>query len=180
LKYKEGFRESVRFMSFLDLILSRRSIRRYEIKDISEEVLLQILEAGRQAPSAVNRQPFRFVVVKDHEIMKNLCDNLITRFVKYAPVAIVGCADVKSLLTGKWAVVDTTIAMQNMVIAAWTLGIGSCWIGACNEEEVKKMLKIPDKWKIVALITFGYPAEQPKPRKKKSIEELFNFNSFYI
>jgi nitroreductase len=167
-------------MSFLDLILSRRSIRRYEIKDISEEVLLQILEAGRQAPSAVNRQPFRFVVVKDHEIMKNLCDNLITRFVKYAPVAIVGCADVKSLLTGKWAVVDTTIAMQNMVIAAWTLGIGSCWIGACNEEEVKKMLKIPDKWKIVALITFGYPAEQPKPRKKKSIEELFNFNSFYI
>jgi nitroreductase len=166
-------------MSFLDLILSRRSIRRYEIKDISEEVLRQILEAGRQAPSAVNRQPFRFVVVKDHEIMKNLCNNLITRFVKFAPVAIVGCADVKSLLTGKWAVVDTTIAMQNMVMAAWTLGIGSCWIGACNEEEVKKMLKIPDKWKVVALITFGYPAEQPKPRKKKPIEELFNFNSFH-
>jgi nitroreductase len=77
------------------------------------------------------------------------------------------------------AVVDTTIAMQNMVIAAWTLGLGSCWIGACNEEEVKKMLKIPDKWKVVALITFGYPAEQPKPRKKKPIEELFNFNSFH-
>jgi nitroreductase len=171
--------ENVRFMSFLDLILNRRSIRHYESKDISEEVLRQILEAGRQAPSAVNRQPFRFVVVNDHEIMKNLCNNLITRFVKYAPVAIVGCADVKSLLTGKWAVVDTTIAMQNMVIAAWTLGIGSCWIGACNEEEIKKMLKIPDKWKVVALITFGYPAEQPKPRKKKPIEELFNFNSFH-
>jgi len=166
-------------MSFLDLMLNRRSIRRYENKDIPEEVLQQILEAGRQAPSAVNRQPFRFVVVKDHEVMKNLCNNLITRFVKYAPVAIVGCADVKSLLTGKWAVVDATIAMQNMVIAAWTLGVGSCWIGACNEEKVKKMLKIPDKWKVVALITFGYPAEQPKPRKKKPIEELFNFNSFH-
>jgi nitroreductase len=166
-------------MSLLDMILSRRSIRKYEKKEIPQEILQQILEAGRQAPSAVNRQPFRFVVVKDHEIMKNLCNNLITRFVKYAPVAIVGCADVKSLLTGKWAVVDTTIAMQNMVIAAWTLGLGSCWIGACNEEEVKKMLKIPDKWKVVALITFGYPAEQPKPRKKKPIEELFNFNSFH-
>jgi nitroreductase len=166
-------------MSLLDVILSRRSIRKYENKEIPQEILQQILEAGRQAPSAVNRQPFRFVVVKDHEIMKELCDNLITRFVKYAPMAIVGCADVKSLLTGKWAVVDTTIAMQNMVIAAWTLGIGSCWIGACNEEEVKKMLKIPDKWKVVALITFGYPAEQPKPRKKKPIEELFNFNSFH-
>ena len=168
----------MRFMSLVDLILSRRSIRRYENKDISEEVLQQILEAGRQAPSAANRQPVRFVIVKDHDILKNLCDNLITRFVKYAPVAIVGCADVKSLMTGKWAVIDATIAMQNMVIAAWTLGIGSCWIGACNEEEVKELLKIPDKWKVVALVTLGYPAEQPKPRTKKSFEEMFSFNRF--
>ena len=165
-------------MSLLDLILSRRSIRRYENKDISEEVLQQILETGRQAPSAANRQPIRFVIVKDHDILKNLCDNLINRFVKYAPVAIVGCADIKSLLTGKWAVVDATIAMQNMVIAAWTLGIGSCWIGACDEEKVKELLKIPDKWKIVALLTFGYPAEKPEQRKKKPFEKMFSFNSF--
>ena len=165
-------------MSLLDLILSRRSIRRYETKDIPEEVLHQILEAGRQAPSAANRQPFRFVVVNDNDLLKNLCDNLINRFVKYAPVVIVGCADIKSLLTGKWAVVDTTIAMQNMVIAAWVLGVGSCWIGGCNEKEIKKLLKIPDKWKFVALLTLGYPAEQPKPRKKKQVEKLFSFNSF--
>jgi len=165
-------------MSLFDLILSRRSIRSYENKDLPEEVLQQILEAGRQAPSAVNRQPTHFVVVNDHDIMKNLCDNLINRFVKYAPVAIVGCADVKSLLTGKWAVVDTTIAMQNMIIAAWSLGIGSCWVGGCKEKEIKKLLKIPDKWKFVALVTLGYPAEQPKPRKKKQIEEMFSFNSF--
>ena len=168
----------MRSMSLIDAILSRRSIRRYENKDIPEEVLRQILEAGRQAPSAANRQPIRFVIVKDQDILKNLCDNLITRFVKAAPLAVVGCADIKSLLTGKWAIVDATIAMQNMVIAAWTLGVGSCWIGACNEEKVKELLKIPDKWKVVALITFGYPAEQPKPKKKKSIEELFSFNSF--
>ena len=165
-------------MSLLDVILSRRSIRKYENKEIPQEILQQILEAGRQAPSAVNRQPIRFVVVKDHEIMKKLCDNLISRFVKDAPVAIVGCADVKSLLTGKWAVVDATIAMQNMVIAAWTLGIGSCWIGSCNEEKVKELLKIPDKWKVVALVTLGYPAEQPKSKKKKSFEDLFRFNKF--
>ena len=165
-------------MSLIHDILTRRSIRRYETKDIPEEVLQQILEAGRQAPSAANRQPIRFVIVKDHDILKNLCDNLITRFVKYAPLAVVGCADVDSFLTGKWAVVDATIAMQNMVIAAWALGVGSCWIGACNEEKVKELLKIPDKWKVVALITFGYPAEQPEPRKKKSFEELFSFNSF--
>ena len=165
-------------MSLLDLILSRRSIRRYENKDIPEEVLQQILETGRQAPSAANRQPIHFVIVTDRDILQNLCDNLINRFVKYAPVAIVGCADIKSLLTGKWAVVDATIAMENMVIAAWTLGIGSCWIGACNEEKVKELLKIPDKWKFVALLTFGYPAEQPKQRKKKPFEKIFSFNSF--
>jgi nitroreductase len=166
------------FMSLIDLILSRRSIRSYESKDIPEEVLQQILEAGRQAPSAANRQPIRFVVVTDHSILKNLCDTLITRFVKNAPVVVVGVADTKSLLTGKWAVVDATIAMQNMVIAAWALGIGSCWIGACNEEKVRKLLKIPNKWKFVALLTLGYPAEQPKLRKKKQFEDLFNFNSF--
>ena len=165
-------------MSTVDLILSRRSIRRYENKNIPEEILQQILETGRQAPSAANRQPIRFVIVNDHDILKNLCDNLITRFVKNAPVVIVGCADIKSLLTGKWAVVDTTIAMQNMVIAAWALGIGSCWIGACNEKKVKKLLKIPDKWKVVALLTFGYPAEQPKQKKKKPIEKMFSFNRF--
>lgn len=165
-------------MSLLDLILSRRSIRRYENKDIPEEVLQQILETGRQAPSAANRQPIHFVIVTDRDILQNLCNNLINRFVKYAPVAIVGCADIKSLLTGKWAVVDATIAMENMVIAAWTLGIGSCWIGACNEEKIKELLKIPDKWKFVALLTFGYPAEQPKPRKKKPFKKMFSFNSF--
>lgn len=165
-------------MSSIHDILTRRSIRRYENKDIPEGVLQQILEAGRQAPSAANRQPIRFVIVKDHDMLQQLCDNMITRFVKYAPVAIVGCADVKSLLTGKWAVVDATIAMQNMVIAAWSLGVGSCWIGACDEEKVKELLKIPEKWKVVALITLGYPAEQPKPRPKKPFEELFSLNTF--
>ena len=165
-------------MSLIDVILTRRSIRSYEPKDIPEEVLRQILEAGRQAPSAANRQPIRFVIVKDHDILKILCDSLFARFVKYAPVAIVGCADIKSLVTGKWAVVDAAIAMQNMVIAAWTLGVGSCWIGACDEKKVKKLLRIPDNWKVVAIVTFGFPAEHPGSRKKKSFEEMFSFNSF--
>jgi nitroreductase len=65
-----------------------------------------------------------------------------------------------------------------LVIAAWALGVGSCWIGDFREEKVKELLKIPDKWKVVALVTLGYPAEQPKQRKKKPVEELFSFNSF--
>ena len=165
-------------MSLIDLIVSRRSIRKYENKEISEEVLNQVLEAGRQAPSAVNKQPIHFVVVKDQELSKKFSSMPFNSFIKTAPVVVVGCADTKSLLTGKWAVVDTTIALQNMVLAAWAHGIGSCWIGAFNEDKVKEALKIPDKWKVVALITLGYPAETPKPRKKKPLEELFTINHF--
>jgi nitroreductase len=165
-------------MSLIDLILSRRSIRRYEAKKIPDEDLRSILEAGRQAPSAANRQPVKFVIVTESEIKKELSNGLFNRFIKDAPIVVVACANVKAVLTGKWAVVDASIAMQNMVIAAWTLGIGSCWIGDFKEESVKTRLKISDKWKVVALLTLGYPAEQPKPAKKKSFEEMFSFNNF--
>jgi nitroreductase len=90
----------------------------------------------------------------------------------------VGCANTSAVLTGKWAVVDTTIALQNMVIAAWAMGVGSCWIGDFKEEKVKQTLQIPDKWKVVALVSFGYPSEQPEPRKKKTITKLVSFNKF--
>lgn len=165
-------------MSLIDFILNRRSIRRYEKKEIPKEVLVQILEAGRQAPSAVNKQPIHFVIATDSEIKKGFSNFLFNRFINDAPAVIVGCADVNSLLTGKWAVVDMTIALENMVIAAWTLGVGSCWIGAFDEDKVKELLKIPSKWKVVALVTLGYPAEQPKQRKKKKFDDLFTFNSF--
>ncbi len=165
-------------MTPIDPILNRRSIRCYESKEIPEEVMRQILETGRQAPSAANRQPIHFVIVKDHEVAKKFSNMPFNGFIKESPVVIVACADTGSLLTGKWAVVDATIAMQNMVIAAWTLGVGSCWIGAFDEKRVKESLKIPDKWKVVALITLGYPAEEPKPKNKKSFEDLFSFDTF--
>ena len=159
-----------------DLILSRRSIRKYEKKEIPEKVLNQIFEAGQNAPSAANKQPIHFIILKEQEIKKNLSETF-SRFLKDSPV-VVGYADIKALLTGKWAVVDTTIAIQNMVIAAWALGVGSCWIGSFNEKKVKELLKIPERWKVVALLTFGYPSEQPKQRKKKPFEKMFSFNSF--
>jgi len=107
---------------------------------------------------------------------RRVCVKIVSRFTHHfvflgmLPAVIVGCADVTSLLTGKWAIVDAAIAMQNMVVAAWTLAVGSCWLGDFNEEKVKELLKIPDNWKVVALVTFGYPAEQPKQKKKKPLE----------
>ena len=165
-------------MSLFDVILSRTSIRRYEDKEIPKDVLDKIVEAGRQSPSAVNKQPYRFVIVTDSEIKQELSKGLLSSFLKNAPVIIVGCANPKALLTGKWATVDTAIALENMVLAAWSLGIGSCWIGSFKEQKIKELLKIPQDWKVVALITFGYPAETPKPRKKKPTNKLFSLNKF--
>ena len=164
-------------MSVIDVILNRRSIRKYDDKDIPQDILSKILEAGRQSPSAANRQPYHFIVVTDSEIKKDI-SGIVSRFIKKAPVVIVGCANPNALLTGKWAVVDTTIALENMVLAASNLGIGSCWIGAFKEKKVKDKLQIPEKWKVVALISLGYPGENPGKRKKKEISELFSYNKF--
>lgn len=164
-------------MSLIEVVLSRRSIRRYEKKDIPEDVLNKILEAGRQAPSAGNRQPWHFIVLTDFEVKKELSKGLWNRFVKDSPVTIVGCANI-GFLGRRWSIVDTTIALQNMVITAWAMGVGSCWIGDFREEKVKQLLNIPDKWKVVALITFGYPAEKPHAKPKKPIEKIVSFNRF--
>jgi len=162
----------------IDVLLSRRSVRSYERREIPKDVLEKILEAGRQAPSAANRQPYHFVVLTDYETKKELSGGLFNRFVKDSPVTIVGCANLGEILTRKWAVVDTSIALQNMVIAAWVMGVGSCWIGDFKEEKVKQLLNIPDNWKVVALVSFGYPAEQPQPKRKKSVEEIISYNRF--
>ena len=167
-----------RNLSLVDTVLSRRSIRRYEKKEIPDDVLSKILEAGRQAPSAANRQPLHFIIVTDEKIKKEFSKGLFNRFIKDSPVTIVGCAKTGDILTGKWSIVDTTIALQTMVIAAWTMGVGSCWVGDFKEDRVKQLLTIPDTWKVVALVSFGYPAEQPKPKRKKSITELVGFNGF--
>jgi nitroreductase len=164
-------------MSVIELISSRRSIRKYENKEIPKQVLDQILEAGRQSPSAMNKQPYRFVVVTKSELKKEM-KAIFSRFLDGAPVVIVGCANIKARITGKWAVIDTTIALQNMLLAAWGLGLGSCWIGSFNEQKTKKALNVPEDWKIVGMLTLGYPAESPGERKKKSTEELFGNNQF--
>ena len=163
-------------MSLVDAILSRRSVRRYEKKDIPEDVLNKILEAGRLAPSASNRQPWHFIVLTDHEIKEKLSRGNWNQFVKDSAVTVVGCAHFDR--SRKWATIDTTIALQNMVIAAWAMGVGSCWIGDFRADEVKKLLGIPEGWMVVALITFGYPAEEPDSRPKKPLEEIVSHDRF--
>lgn len=164
-------------MSLVDVVLSRRSIRRYEQREIPKDVLNRILEAGRQAPSAANRQPWHFIVLTDSEIKKELSKGLFNRHIKNSAFTIVGCA-YTGFIDRKWSIVGTSIALQNMVVAAWAMGVGSCWIGDFKEDKVKQLLNIPDKWKVVALVSFGYPAEKPKAKRRKPIEKIVSFNKF--
>ncbi len=173
-------------MSLIDKVLSRRSIRAYAKKSIPTPVLDNILEAGRQAPSAGNRQPWHFIVVTDEETKEKLSWGRVNWFIKDAPLTIVGCATD----AGNWSSMNTTIALQNMVIAAWAMGVGSCCLGAFKEGDVKRLLNIPDNWKVVALVTFGFPAEgenrfpenfqdmRERLTTKKPIEEIVSFNTY--
>ncbi|MCW3977384.1 MAG: nitroreductase family protein [Candidatus Bathyarchaeota archaeon] len=164
-------------MLLVEAILGRRSIRRFDQKEISKDILDRILEAGRQAPSAANRQPWHFIVLTDDRIKRRLSKWLFTKHIKNSPVTIVGCANT-GLLDRKWSTIGTSIALQNMVIAAWAMGVGSCWIGGFKESEVKKLLSIPDKWKVVALVSFGYPSEKPHAKRRKPIEKIVGYNKF--
>jgi len=142
---------------------------------IPDDVLAKVLEAGRQAPSASNIQPWHFIVVSEPETKRRLAGES-EPFIEESAVTIVGCGDPSA--SPKWHVVDVTIALQNMVIAAWVQGVGSCWIGAFNEEAVKGILGIPAGLKIVALISFGYPATPPGPKWKKSLNQIVHHNEF--
>lgn len=161
-------------MSLLDVIFRRRSIRRYKSKPVPDDVLKNILEAGRLAPSADNIQPWHFIVVTAPEIKRELSGGMWRGFIKDSAFTIVGCGDKNN----KWFTVDVAIALENMVLAAEAQEVGSCWIGAFEEEEIKKLLGIPGNLKVVALVAFGYPAEKPNPRNKKSLETIVHYNRF--
>jgi len=141
------------------------------------ENLEKILESAKWAPSAGNRQPWHFVVVLDEQIKEKLvpaCRN--QGFIRDAACVVVGLADLER--SPKWAIVDTTIALEHIVLEATELGYGTCWIGAFDEAEVKKILNIPDKYKVVALIPIGVPAESPPPRPRKPLKEIVSLNTF--
>ena len=163
-------------MSCIEKILKRRSIRRYRREPVPDEVRDRILEAGRQAPSAANRQPWHFVVVTDPELKGKLATGRHNGFIRDSAFTIVGVSLPYDSVSERWGVVDVTIAMQNMVLAAEVQGVGSCWIGDFREEEVKRLLGIPEEARVVALLPMGIPDEKPGPKPKKPLSEIVHHN----
>jgi nitroreductase len=164
----------------ITIIKSRRSIRNYSNKQISKEDINKMLEAARWAPSAVNGQPWRFIVVSDPGIKKGVGNaskffGVVNRHASDAAVIIAVCAKNK---TSRWADMDCAIASQNIMLQAHSLGIGSCFLGVFNEEKIKQILQIPDKMKVVCLITLGYAKEKEKPPTRLDIKDIVFYNGY--
>lgn len=158
-------------MEVFEAIVKRRSIRAYRNEPVPEDALDKVLDAARVAPSAGNRQELRFVVVKDGAMRKALvaaCNN--QTFVGEAGVVIVGCSTSPQK---RYAWVDAAIAMDHMTLAATSLGLGTCWIGAFSEEKVKELLGIPEGVAVVCVLPLGVPATEGMMRSRKSKEDLF-------
>lgn len=158
--------------NLLEFLKNRRSIRSFEKTEIAEEAIEMILEAGRWSPSASNRQPWEFIVIKDVEILRNIASNaMYGNFVKRAPmaIAIVG----KKNISPNWYVVDTSLVSMNMMLMAWSLGIGTCWVGSMDREEAKKILKLNEDDYLLTILPLGYiKGSIPNPSMRKSMEEI--------
>lgn len=158
-------------MDALEAIKQRRSVRKYDRKPVPERDLLAILEAGRQAPSAANRQPWHFVVVKDKEVRRKLAAACSGQaWMADAGVIVAGLG--KPSVNEKWYPVDVAIAMQNMILAATALGYGTCWIGAFEHDRVHDVLEAPEDMRVVALTPIGVPADRPDARPRQPLPEF--------
>jgi len=164
-------------METFDTIMQRRSIRKYKKDSIPEDDLKKILECGRQAPSAGNRQPWQFIIVRDPELKQKVasaCSGQMWMADADVILAGVGIPNQSRGSSGRlWYPVDVAIAMQNMILAATDLGYGTCWIGAFDEEKVKELLDVSEKDAVVALTPIGVPDQKPGPKHRKPAEEIF-------
>ncbi len=191
-------------MTVYDLILSRRTIRQFLAKPISKIVLEKLVNAARLAPSAANLQPLEFVAVNDPELNKAVFSCL--RWAAYIspegnpkpgqePRAYIVVL-VNTKISDKGFERDSGAALENMILAAWEEGIGSCWVISIDRSRIHQILGIPEEYKVDSILALGYPAEKPIIEEikdsvrywkdenaqlhvpKRKLEEVFHFNKF--
>ena len=166
--------------SILDIIKSRRSTRRFKSDMVSDEDLNAVLEAARWAPSGDNKQPWKFIVIKDKQMMKLIAElspaKKFHAMLKNGPILI---AIVVNSKRSKWVTLDGAICTQNLMLEAWARGLGACfssWYPTMHTtvcEEVKQLLGIPEHWIIITFTPLGYPVDEPErahilPAKRKA------------
>jgi len=169
-------------MELKEAIRKRQSVRGYEDKPIPEEKLINVLEAARLAPSGSNRQPWKFVVVKDRKRRQELARAADGQtFVGEAPVVIVAVAtNVESIMSCgvPGYAVDLAIAADHMTLAAADEGLGTCWIGAFSQQRVREILGIPEKHRVVTLLPLGFPKREKEIKARKALNEIVCYETF--
>jgi nitroreductase len=163
-------------MELYEAITKRYSVRAYQDKPVEQDKLDRILEAARRAPSGSNRQPWKFVVVRDAATRAKLVPACADQaFIAQAPVVIAGVGTMPERVMRcdiPGDPVDLAIALEHVALAAVAEGLGTCWIGAFGQDEVRAVLGIPANAKVVAVMTLGYPADKPRPPTRKAISEI--------
>jgi nitroreductase len=173
--------------SIMDVIRGRRSIRRFKRGEkVSEEDLRKILEVATYAPSAGNRQPWEFIIVENEDTKNKLAEAAYNQtWITEAPIIIVVCANEERSASrygerGRtlYCIQDTAAAIQNMLLMAHSLGYGTCWVGAFNENEVRRILNIPIGVRPVAIIPIGKPDEKPTMPPRIPIQKLIHYEKY--
>lgn len=188
-------------MDVLEAIKTRRTVRFFKPKPLSDEQIRTILDAGRLAPSGKNRQPWEFIVIKNKETRQKICElflqyfcnfceslpendplrvrvqsklNSIRRFYRNAPIfiAILGNRTIETYMQ------DVSAAIENMTLAAWGLSIGTAWLYMLPERETCHLLGIPKKFKLIVCMPFGHPEEAPSPPPRKRLEKITHYERY--
>ena len=165
-------------MDILEVMKSRRVQRAYADRPVEVDKLRAIIDAGRQAMSARNLQPWNFIVIRDRATIARLAEYCTTgKFIVGAPAAIVVLKDTNN---ARWADVDCGQAVMNMANAGWAMGLGTCWIGNFEAEQITKLLAIPPGWGVFTVLPFGYQDEKNPPQAKplKPRTEVVHFERF--
>jgi nitroreductase len=169
-------------MDVFGAISQRCSVRAYKATDVEEDKLKRVLEAARLSPSASNRQDWKFIVVRNKETRKKLAKAAFGQsFIAEAPVVIVACGmEPEAMLAcgQPMHTVDVSIAFAYMILQAYELGLGTCWIGAFKEDETKKILDIPAHVRVVAMTPLGYPDQPPSKKSRKRLEQMVCYEKY--
>ena len=170
-------------MDVLEAIKTRRSVRSFQDRPVEQEKIDKILQAARLSPSAVNFQPWDFIVVQDPKAKEQLSKAYLRQWFTKAPAVIVVCATPKRAWTRSdgeefWKI-DAAIATQSMVLTATAEGLGTCWIGAFDEKKAKEALNIPGNVRVVVMMPLGYSAEKKEAvSERKALAEIVHYNQW--
>lgn len=178
-------------MEVLEAIKTRRSVRKYQAAPVDDRTLGLILEAARWAPSWANTQCWRFIVVRDSAVRAGLAGtmggNQAADAVRNAPVVIVACAELEksgyfhgepATDKGDWFMFDVALAMQNLVLAAHSLGLGTVHVGLFDARKAEAVLEVPEGFRVVEMTPLGYPDQEPPVRPRKELSEIVFYDKY--